>query len=458
MRERNSVDVPRFRRRTAVPALVGAIILNLGWIGAGTPAAAQPSDCAGGVVHDDGSFENGYGSGSFLFAHYVMRIDPPFSPAALENVCICWTRTSSDSSIDFEINVWDSDGPGGAPGTLLGTVGSLNATMVPRSTALPPTVAFYRYDLSGAGISSSRPVYVGPVWDAGEEEDFFLCADEDGPTTQPAYEDFGLLAGLRPPPGRLGTASAHPSYRNLGIRATVGLGDTVSLGQFAGLVVPGYEVDVDDPEGPTTLFAVRNTSDDPVEVEVDYHLNGIAETPLRADSFQLAGQQTLSWSLRNDLTGLLPAGGVASGMVLIREAGGPAAPNLEGDYLQVDFSNDFAGGDRLVRPADFCNVQEIRFIDFGSSTKFRVLVDSPRGGGDPSFDFTAYDEAGNLLTQGSFFTADHLTVFDLAFLGITESFGTLVFDFTDSGGGWVGGRYSAFGRFSVDLDSACRDQ
>ena len=52
----------------------------------------------------------------------------------------------------------------------------------------------------------------------------------------------------------------------------------------------------------------------------------------------------------------------------------------------------------------------------------------------------------------------NLNVFDLAFLGVTESFGTLVFDFTDSGGGWVSGRYSAFGRFSVDLESACRDQ
>ncbi len=31
---------------------------------------------------------------------------------------------------------------------------------------------------------------------------------------------------------------------------------------------------------------------------------------------------------------------------------GTSAPNLEGDYFQVDSANDFAGGDRLVRPTD----------------------------------------------------------------------------------------------------------
>ncbi len=451
-------DTMRERRRRAVPVLA-AIILTLGCLGGGPPAAAQPSDCAGGIVHDDGSWENAYGTGSFLFAHYVMRIDPPFSPAALEDVCICWTRTSPDSSISLDVNVWDSDGPGGAPGTLLGTATGFSSTMVPQTLDQVVVISrFYRYDLSGVGISTSRPVYVGPVWDAGTDAEFFLCADQNGPATQPAYLDIGLLAGMRPPQTPLGTAGNFPSYRNLGIRAVPALGDTISLAQAAGLIVPGYEVDVDDPEGTTTLFAVRNTSDDPVDVEVDYHLFQVAETPLRADAFRLEGQETLTWSIRNDLSGLIPTNGIASGLALIREVGEPSAPNLEGDYLQVDFSNDFAGGDRLVRPAEFCTVQEIRFVDFGSSTTFRVLVDEPQGGGDPSFDFTAYDETGEMVTEGTHFTADHLNVFDLAFLGITESFGTLVFDFTDSGGGWVSGRYSAFGRFSVDLESACRDQ
>ena len=34
----------------------------------------------------------------------------------------------------------------------------------------------------------------------------------------------------------------------------------------------------------------------------------------------------------------------------------------------------------------------------------------------------------------------------------------VTFDFTQSGGGWVSAKYSAFGLFSVELNSACRDR
>ena len=33
---------------------------------------------------------------------------------------------------------------------------------------------------------------------------------------------------------------------------------------------------------------------------------------------------------------------------------------LEGDYLRVDSANDFAAGDRMVRPEDFCRQREVR--------------------------------------------------------------------------------------------------
>ena len=56
------------------------------------------------------------------------------------------------------------------------------------------------------------------------------------------------------------------------------------------------------------------------------------------------------------------------------------------------------------------------------------------------------------------FTSDHVNFLGLADLGITQQFGTLVFDFTNSDGGWVGARFSAFGEFSVDVESDCRDE
>ncbi len=446
----------RLRDETAIRLLV--MLLFTGWLAGSEPAPGQINECAGGIVHDDGTFENGYGSGSFLFAHYVMRIDPPFSPAELESVCICWTRTSPDASISFDLVVWDSDGPGGAPGTLLGTLETVTATSVPRTIDPPPIASrFYRYDLSSLGISSSRPIYVGPAWDSGDEVDFFLCADENGSTTQPAYEDFGLLAGLRPPAVALGTTGTLPNYRNLGIRAVASIGEVFSLSQAAGLIVPGFEVAVDDPRGTTTLFAVRNTSDDAIDIEIAYHGHQVTDTPLRTDAFTLTARQILSWSLRNDLSDLEADAGIASGLILITEAGGSSAANLEGDYFQVDSANNFAGGDRLARSTERCDLQEIRFVDFGSGSMFRVLVDMPRGAVEPSFGYTAYDEAGTMVAEGTYFTSDHLNALSLADLGITQAFGILLFDLSSSGGGWVSARYSAFGRFSVDLKSACRD-
>ncbi len=176
---------------------------------------AQTSDCSDGVVYDDGSFENAYGADTASLVHYVMQVTPPATATPrLGSVCICWNRMGTDSSISFNLRVWDSDGPGGSPGTLLGAVDSLQAIGIP--TATP---SFFRYDLSTLGVQVDRPIYVGPQWDAGTEADFFVCADEDGPTTQPAFVDSGMQAGSVPPQAALGTAGAFPDYRNLGLRA-----------------------------------------------------------------------------------------------------------------------------------------------------------------------------------------------------------------------------------------------
>ncbi|MCP3994495.1 MAG: hypothetical protein GY722_05435, partial [bacterium] len=50
------------------------------------------------------------------------------------------------------------------------------------------------------------------------------------------------------------------------------------------------------------------------------------------------------------------------------------------------------------------------------------------------------------------------TSIDVGDLGFNNSFGTVMFDFSGSGGGWASAKYSAFGLFSVELNSACRDQ
>lgn len=233
---------------------------------------------------------------------------------------------------------------------------------------------------------------------------------------------------------------------------------TAGLKGMAGLIVPGFEVEVDAPLGPTTFFAVRNTSDEEVTVNVNYYGDQLGDAPLRTDVFVLGPQETLPANVRFNLTDLEVVDGFATGVITIDEGDGLGAPNLEGDYFRLDDGEDFATGDRLVRPTDFCTRQEVRFVDFGSGSQLRVLVDRPLGEEGPTFSYTAYDQAGVELLQGDFSTSNHLNVIDVADLGIAENFGTVVFDFTTAGGGFVTGKYSAFGRFSVELNAACRMQ
>ncbi|MEO1088932.1 MAG: hypothetical protein AAFY88_32295, partial [Acidobacteriota bacterium] len=57
------------------------------------------------------------------------------------------------------------------------------------------------------------------------------------------------------------------------------------------LMVPGFEIDVDDPSD-TTLFGIRNTSSAPISVDVAYYRN-ISEGALRVDTFNLPPSSTL---------------------------------------------------------------------------------------------------------------------------------------------------------------------
>ena len=234
---------------------------------------------------------------------------------------------------------------------------------------------------------------------------------------------------------------------------------TGSRGQnVAELIVPGFEVEVGDPEGPTTFFAVRNTTDDDVEIDVAYYGEEITGEPLRTDLFMLGPQQTLTRNVRANLTDLNVGNGFATGLIVLTKTGGDAS-GLEGDYFRVDSRNDFATGDRLVPSEAFCTRQEIRFIDFGSGSVLQILLEEPQGSAVPSFSYAAYtEEGGTMVAEGDIFTSEHLTVIDSRDLVPGESFGSLVFDFSAAGGGFVTAEYSAFGRYSVELNGACTEE
>jgi hypothetical protein len=149
----------------------------------GTQAVATPQ-CSGGVVYDDGSFNVGYsiGNGDPNDATMVMDLDLPGGTTALDQVCVCLTRnTGGTASMSYQIVVYNDNGPGGAPGTLLGTV---NAT----ASSIPvfPNAQFYSVNLSGSGITlPDTSVYVGMRWPGGAN---FLCGDTNPPSIpRPVY-------------------------------------------------------------------------------------------------------------------------------------------------------------------------------------------------------------------------------------------------------------------------------
>ena len=174
---------------------------------------AAQSNCSDGTIHDDNSFESGYGFfGDEERGTYVMRVDPPATPARLDSACVCFLRDSTDARIDFDLYVWDSNGPGGRPGTLLGRLPGQFAANIPNGTP-----RFYRYNLSSLGIVVDRPVYIGPSWEPSQENSIYMCADENGPVTKPGYFSFSSDPSS-PPTSPLGTGT-FSGYRTLGIRA-----------------------------------------------------------------------------------------------------------------------------------------------------------------------------------------------------------------------------------------------
>jgi hypothetical protein len=177
--------------------------------------------CAGGIIVDDGTFENGLSAASSApSAEYVMRVTPPAGLQRLDRVCVCWTRLGTDPQnpdLNFDLNVYASTADN-KPGLLIDTLPAQTATAVPAN----PAVAFSGYDLSGLAIDVTGPIFVGPKWDPGSEPNFFLCLDQNGGGGEPAF--FSTI-DVQPPETQAGVSE---SYRALGIRA-----------QFTQLEAPG---------------------------------------------------------------------------------------------------------------------------------------------------------------------------------------------------------------------------
>ncbi len=175
-------------------ALPRAVASMLSLIPAVVPVGAQPlapgalvdgavalgaTDCADGVVLDDGTLETGYGwVPSAIDGRYIQRFDvADFRSRKIEEVCICWTRTRLDDAVDFTVELYRDRA--GRPA--LFPEASLAAT----ATAVPvfPDGGFVSIDVSGVDMRAVTDVfYLGVRWNPSEEDFFFVCADHSDGT------------------------------------------------------------------------------------------------------------------------------------------------------------------------------------------------------------------------------------------------------------------------------------
>lgn len=168
-----------------IPRTLALILLALTTTSAaGVGAADAAGACSGGLVHDDGSAESGYGwVPSIAQGIYVQRFDPPPQAVGGEvtEVCLCWLRTREDDRLDFELVVYraaddaSDDRPAESPVMVLPAV----AAGVPLGLG----GRFYSYAIPrGAVPLEDGPLYVGARWSAARDGFFFLCADRSPAT------------------------------------------------------------------------------------------------------------------------------------------------------------------------------------------------------------------------------------------------------------------------------------
>jgi hypothetical protein len=177
---------------------------------AGGPAAAQirisaqlgltsmvpqsGPDCTGGIIYDDGSFEDATAV-PVAAGIQVMSFDLPANAAGVQQVCVALTRMANTASQDLSFNVvfYAADGPSGLPGTMLASVPA-TATAVPVTNTSTVNTQFYAVSIGSAlTLPAARTIYAGLEFDG--TSGFFVGIDASATTpVRPAYvsKDGGL--------------------------------------------------------------------------------------------------------------------------------------------------------------------------------------------------------------------------------------------------------------------------
>ena len=145
------------------------------------PGVIDCNNAPGIIIHDDGTIEDGY-SGNPGAGVIEVRVVDKFTPTSYPNsytsVCLDFvTLAGGPPTYNVDIVVFDDDGPGGSPGTLLGSLNTQSATTHVFSPGQTPI--WNSYDISGLGINiTSGSVYIGARWVPPTPTNVYISADE----------------------------------------------------------------------------------------------------------------------------------------------------------------------------------------------------------------------------------------------------------------------------------------
>lgn len=203
------------------------------WWGQGEGAEAGPS-CSGGLILDDGTFEIAIWGPEASDLRLVQRFTPTGGyPVRVDQVCTCWVRNGDGGqTTNFKVQIYDDNGPGGAPGTLLGQ----QADVV--SLPDPDVFAFFATACTDLNVTiPSGGFYVGAQWNSASAPGVFLCVDTSltSPTAT-AYASFdGALSW--PPMNEV-----YAAFKAFGVRTEVSLvPPPPATGAFTSDEFPGYQ-------------------------------------------------------------------------------------------------------------------------------------------------------------------------------------------------------------------------
>jgi len=177
----------------------------------GQKADGAPT-CIGGLIYDDGTWENGYGWGPNFGTpgKWVMKFTPPGYPWAMNQFCIALTRLATATEAwTFDIEVWDTTGAGSSPGTLVHSITNQTVTGIP----VWPSVLWFDFNnLTEIPVLQSGSYYIGISYDPNIMTQHYVGADESNAT--PLRPGYGYIQDLG-----WGTIQSYfPLYRAMGIR------------------------------------------------------------------------------------------------------------------------------------------------------------------------------------------------------------------------------------------------